>query len=232
MSAQHSVLTAAVILSLLLAGCARASEETTTTTTAAPAQTTTTVTAVETTTQPPVTLPPELVYPVPATTAIGVLQPYSPDGGDLFPAGSVEAHWYQWNGMYVVLYRGFDAASGQEICAGNSILPPTGSWIFVTNAPYLGAADAICVGAAKITGPPNGVYACGSLLYYLTEIPIDEEGTLYGTLEIGTDAGFDGQTSEAVADPGVPEFNPGLGSYELLPTDVDPGGIVTCQPLK
>ena len=71
--------------------------------------------------------------------------------------------------------------------------------------------------------------ACGALLYYLTEIPIDVEGTLYGTLEIGTAAGFEGQTSQTASDAAVPEFEPGLEGYDLPPSDVDPGGEVSCR---
>ncbi len=168
---------------------------------------------------------------VAATTAIGVLEPYSDGGAELFPPGSVEAHWYQWDGSYVVLYRGWDAASAasrQGICAGASILPPSGPpWLFVTNSPYRGDAEAICVNAAKID--PFGVQSCGPLLYYLTEIPIDEEGTLFGTLEIGDASGFNGQTSEAPADPEVPQFEPNRAAYELPPADVDSLGTVTCE---
>lgn len=231
MRTTHRALVLITIFGLVAAGCGGSSDDTTTTT-AAPAQTTTTAAEPTTTTtmaETTTTTEAVVAYAVPATSTIGVLQPYSDEGGNLFPAGSVEAHWYQWDGLYVVLYRGYDATSGNEICAGNSILPPVGSWIFVTNSPYLGAAGEICVGAAAILEAPLGVFACDSLLYYLTEIPIDEEGTLFGTLEIGTAAGFNGQTSQAVADPTVPEFEPGQAAYELPPSDVDAGGVVTCD---
>ena len=85
------------------------------------------------------------------------------------------------------------------------------------------------MGTAKIAEAPHGVYACGSLLYYLTEIPTEQEGILFGTLEIGDADGFRGQTSQAPADTSVPEFEPGLTAYELPPSDVDPGGVVTCE---
>jgi hypothetical protein len=164
-----------------------------------------------------------------ATGAIGVLQPYSPGGGDLFPPASVEAHWYRWDGRYVVLYRGFDAAAGQEICAGNSILIEGSGFDNVTNSPYLSGADEICIDADKVLEPPDGVQACGSLLYYLTEIPTGAGGTLFGTLEIGFGDGvWEGQTSQAVSDPAVPEFRPGLAAYQLPPSDVDDLGVIAC----
>ena len=236
--------TTAVVV--LASACATGEEETTTsaaaptttttapttTTTAAAAETTTTTTADATTTTEETGTTASAVIVIEPTTAIGVLQPYSTGGSDLFPPGSVEAHWYQWDGFYVVLYRGFDAQAGEEICAGNSIQPPAGPpFLFTTNSPYLGAADAICFGAPKITTPPFGVHACGPLLYYLTEIPIDEQGTLFGTLEIGTAAGFEGQTSEAASDRGVPEFEPGLPAYGLPPSDADELDIVPCAGL-
>jgi hypothetical protein len=164
-----------------------------------------------------------------ATSVIGVLQPYSPGGGDLFPPASVEAHWYRWEGLYVVLYRGFDAAAGEEICAGNSVLIEGSGFNNVTNSPYLSGADEICIDAAKILEPPEGVQACGSLLYYPTEIPTNATGTLFGTLEIGFGDGvWEGQTSQAVSDPAVPEFQPGLAAYQLPPTDADDLGTIAC----
>lgn len=223
------ILTAAV--AILAASCSSSEDTTTTaapaTTTTAAEETTTTAAEATTTTTEAETEDPAAVM-VDPTTAIGILQPYSDGGADLFPAGSVEANWYQWDGSYVVLYRGFDASAGQEICAGNSILVEGIGFNDVTNSPYLGAADEICVGAAAILEPPEGVQVCGPLLYYLTAIPIDKEGTLYGTLEIGTAPGFEGQTSQAASDASVPEFEPGLAAYELPPSGVDDLGIVAC----
>jgi hypothetical protein len=196
------------------------------TTTTAVEQTTTTTTGGEDTTTTTAAVE---AAEISATSAIGLLQPYSPGGGDLFPPASVEAHWYQWEGLYVVLYRGFDAAAGREICAGNSVLIEGPGFSSVTKSPYLSGADEICIDADKILEPPDGVQACGSLLYYLTEIPIDADGTLFGTLEIGLgDGEWDGQTSQAVSDPAVPEFRPGLAAYQLPPSDADDLGTIIC----
>lgn len=190
----------------------------------------TTTTAEETTTSEATTTTATQAAEVTATPVVGVLAPYPPEaeGAALLP-DPVEAHWYQHDGLYVVLYRGFDAASGQEICAGNSIAIEGAGFSNVTNSPYLGLADEICVGAASIAEPPSGVFACGALLYYVTAIPVDSEGTLFGTLEIGTADGFVGQTSQAATDlAATPEFIPDQPAYELAPSDVDAGGVVDC----
>ena len=199
------------------------SEESTTTTEA-------TTTTEETTTTEGTTTTIVAAVEVPVTPVVGVLAPYPPEdeGASLLP-DPVEAHWYQNNGLYVVLYRGFDASSGQDICAGNSILVDGVGFSNVTNSPYLGLADEICIGTAKIAEPPSGVYACDTLLYYVTEIPIESDGTLYGTLEIGAADGFVGQTSQAATDvAATPEFIPDQVAYQLPPSNVDPGGVVPC----
>lgn len=203
-----------------------------TTTTAAPTTTLATTTTVETTTSsaaPTTTQAPGLE--VLATPVVGVLAPYPPeDRGQALLPDPVEAHWYQHDGRYVVLYRGFDASAGREICAGNSIFIGGVGFTNITNSPHLGAVDEICVNVAKIAEPPSGVYACGSLLYYVTEIPIESEGTLYGTLEIGAPDGFSGQSSQADTDlANTPEFLPNQAAYELPESGVGAGGPVTCN---
>lgn len=168
------------------------------------------------------------------TPVTAVLQPYNMGGAALFTPGTVEAHWYQWNGLYVVLYRGFDASAGTQICAGNSI-NVGGTFGNVSNSPYLGTADEICNGAPKIAESPSGVFSCGSLLYYVTEIPTTSVGELFGTLELGPPppppppANFVGQTSNVTSDiDNTPEFTPGQTSYDLPAFGANPGGVVTC----
>ena len=225
-----------IVLAIVLFSGGGADETATTTTTTTEATTTTTE-ATTTTTEAATTTtaPAETTTTAPPTAVVaetpirGVLQPYGDgSGADLFPPGSVEANWYRWGDLYVVLYRGFDAAAEQQICAGNSIQEEAG-FNHVTNSPHLGAADEICVGTARIAEPPSGVVACGSLLYYVTEIPTATEGVLWGTLEIGTAAGFSGQTSQALPDlAATPEFLPDQAAYELPPSDFDDLTIVTC----
>ncbi|MGI9584627.1 MAG: hypothetical protein ACR2N7_03460 [Acidimicrobiia bacterium] len=209
--------------------------ETAATTTTAPAATTTTAaattTAAPTTTAPATTATTAAPSAVPPTPIVGFLDPYSPGGADLFPPGSVEAHWYRWDGLYVVLYRGFDASGGSQICAGNSIQVEGVGFGSVTNSPHNGEVDEICIDAVKIAESPSGVYSCDSLLYYVTEIPTDVEGTsvLWGTLELG-DGEWNGQTSQAWSDlANTPEFEPNLPAYDLPETTADPGGVVSCS---
>ena len=189
----------------------------------------TTMAASTTTTVAPTTTTEAMVMAlvVNPTPIVGVLEAYNPEGEALFPEESVEAHWYQWDGFYVVLYRGYDAASGAEICPGNSIMIPGVGFSHVSNAPHLGAADEICVGTATLA--TGAARACGSLLYYVTQIPTTAEGALFGTLEIGDATGFRGQTSEVIADlAATPDFEPGLEAYQLPGSGVDDLALVAC----
>lgn len=239
------ILMLVVALAMIAAACGSSDATTTTTTatavttttasvttTTAAAQTTTSAAAATTTTAGgEETTTTELTATVvAATTAIGSLEPYGPgDGPHMFPPGSVEAHWYQWDGSYVVLYRGFDANAGQEICAGNSILIEGTGFSNGTNSPYLNDANVICIDAAAIFEPPDGVQVCGPLLYYPTAIPVAASGTLYGTLEIGFgNDRWEGQTSTTPSDAAVPQFEPGLAAYELPPSGVDALGVIAC----
>ena len=165
--------------------------------------------------------------PVDASPVIGILASYNDGGEAMFDSGSVEAHWYQWNGFYVVLYRGFDASSDTAICPGNSVNVAGQGWIFVSNSPYAGDAGDVYVGVPTLAD--RAAMSCDSLLYYATQIPTTEEGVLYGTLEIGDDTGFRGHTSQADTDPAAtPEFEPGLAAYELPASAVDDLGVVVC----
>jgi hypothetical protein len=200
-------------LTLIASGCSSSGEgNTTKTSTAAEvvtttaAQTITTTTAPTSTTAAPATATAATdAAPVSATPIVGVLTGSSLKGEALFPPESVEAHWYQWDGLYVVLYRGFDASAPDPICAGNSILEAGGQFA-------------------------SGVYACGALLYYITEMPPETVGKLFGTLEIVKSGIGDGQSSIAESDiASTPEFESGLASYELPPSNVDGGGTFVCS---
>jgi hypothetical protein len=165
---------------------------------------------------------------VEATDVRDTLEPYNDQGGDLFPEGSVEVNWYQWDGFYVALYRGWDAEADSPICAGNSILTSAGLE-HVSNSPHMGAADDVCSDVPKLADPPAGVYACGSLLYYRTEIPVTADGELFGTLEFNDGSGFAGQTASGPADPeNTPEFPVGESAYQLPPSEFDDLGTVAC----
>jgi hypothetical protein len=171
---------------------------------------------------------------IPATSVVGVLTPYQDnvpgqDGSDLFPPSSVEAHWYQWLGRYVVLYRGYDATDMTPICPGNSIENAQG-FSSITNDPYPSGSSA-CDGAPNIASAPGaGVFACGGLLYYVTEIATAVTGNLWGTLELSTSEGFIGQTTfgTPVDLDNTPVFEPGLTSYDLPADDIDNLDVVNC----
>lgn len=128
-----------------------------------------------------------------------------------------------------MLLRGFNASSGGPICVGNSILEADDRSANISNSPHQGTVAEICDGVPKLADAPSGVYACGALLYYLTEIPTETVGTLFGTLEIVRSGVGDGQSAIAESDiTSTPEFEPGLSAYELPPSNVDNGGTVVC----
>jgi hypothetical protein len=196
----------------------------TTTTTVAPSTTTTTAAGTTTTIEPPPS-----GTGVPETPVVAVLEAYNEPGTELFSPGTVEAHWYQWDGLYVVLYRGIDADAVSPLCPGNSIEVTEGEFLHVSNSPIGATADEICVGVPRLAQGESGASACGALLYYITEIPIEADGTLYGTIEVNDGSGFAGQTSRAATDiASTPEFVPFQVAYTLAPSGVDDGGTVLC----
>lgn len=226
------------VVGVVAASCSSSDADDTTTTTT-PAATTSTTQAATTTTAAPTTTTtaaPETTtttmapagYEVAESPVFAELQPYSAGGAELFPAGSVQAHWYQWDGLYVVLYRGFDASDGTPICAGNSAQEAAG-FNYISDSPHNGTVDEICDGVPKVAEPPSGAFSCGPLLYMVTEIPTDVVANLWGTLEIVKGGAADGQTSAAQGNiDATPEFEPGLDAYVLPATSVDAGGPITC----
>ena len=113
------------------------------------------------------------------------------------PTGSVIARWYQSGGLYVVYYDGLDIAVTGPLCPGNSIQTATG-FDFVSNAP---TGEGACSTATTLVPAPTGVRLCGDDLLYLTAIPVETEGTLYGTIEqFRSDSSIIGLTSQVVAD--------------------------------
>ena len=111
--------------------------------------------------------------------------------------GSVIARWYQSDGMYVVHYDGLDLAVTGPLCPGNSIQTAAG-FDSVSNAP---TGDGACSTATTLVDPPTGVRLCGDQVLYLTAIPVETEGTLYGTIErFREDDTIIGLTSKVEAD--------------------------------
>jgi hypothetical protein len=171
---------------------------------------------------------------VEATPVVGTLTVFpdsvmDADGSDLFPEGSVQAHWYQWNGFYVVLYRGYDATDPMSVCPGTRILIEGGFDLeTLTSSPYPSDGDEACVDARNVV--VGASRRCGPLLYYVTNIPVSSVGELWGTIEKQTGAGFIGQTTFGTASDieNTPDFQPGQPTYELPPSDVDDLERVDC----
>jgi hypothetical protein len=197
--------------------------ETTTTvaeTTTTVAETTTTV--AETTTS--AAAGGSVVEPTAVSAVLGTdLPSYGPV--ELFPPGSVAADWYQWDGFYIVAYRGLVVT--EPLCPGNSIQTPTG-FENITNSELGGPGG--CEGATNLAGEGFGARQCGDLTYYLTEIPTDIDGSLFGTVEQFDTAGeISGSTSAVGTNlAATPQFEPGLTTYELPPSDLDDLTTVTC----
>lgn len=122
------------------------------------------------------------------------------------PPGSVEAHWYQSGGVYVVAYMGLDAETSGPLCPGNSIRTSSG-FEHVSNAP---TEEGACEGFTTLTTDPDvGPRVCQGTLLYVTSIPSTVQGTLFGTLESLADDGeaLIGMTSQAESSGGVPEID-------------------------
>lgn len=113
------------------------------------------------------------------------------------PAGSVIARWYQSDGLYVVYYDGLDIAVTGPLCPGNSIQTAAG-FEFVSNAP---TGEGACSTATTLVPAPTGVRLCGDNVLYLTAIPVETEGTLFGSVEqFRADSSIIGLTSQVAAD--------------------------------
>lgn len=122
------------------------------------------------------------------------------------PPGTVEAHWYTSGGRYVVAYVGLDLSATGPLCPGNSILTDQG-FEFVSNAP---TEEGACEGFTTLTADPEvGPLVCQGTVLYVTAIPSDKQGTLFGTIEMLADDGaaLIGLTSTAESSPDIPEID-------------------------
>ena len=210
---------AATVLSMVLAACSGDGSDTTTTTTEPVATTDTTTTTTEpatttteatTSTAPPVaTLPASPVGAIlgdtPANTykadlATGPL-PFE-DSELPAPPGEVAVSWYAYNGRYVAAFVGLETT--EELCPGASILTQSG-FEFVSNAPTTGT----CEGFPTLTADPIvEARVCHEVLFYVTLIPSDRTGTLFGTLEALAEPGIVvGLTSQSDSTAGAPDLD-------------------------
>ena len=141
-----------------------------------------------TTEQEPTQEPAAQPFSLPDTTVRASLTTHYkfPPGGPApldelpFPPGTVEARWYKSGDRYVVYYHNF-SLDGPAYCPGNSIQTTTG-FEHISNSP---AVDGACGGASTLaTEASAGVVLCDDLVLYVTQIPSDKVGDLYGTIEI------------------------------------------------
>ena len=117
------------------------------------------------------------------------------------PPGTVLAHWYRSGDRYLAVYVGVPADRG-ALCPGNSIQVGS-SFEKISNAP---AAPDACAGALQIAS--QEVQTCGDLLVYVSEIPVEKQGTLYASIERYEGDTITGVTGSAATDAGeVPEVD-------------------------
>jgi hypothetical protein len=119
--------------------------------------------------------------------------------------GNVTAQWYVSGERYVVAYAGLDVANSGPLCPGNSILTDAG-FQHVSNAP---TEEGACEGFPTLTTDPEvGPMVCQEALLYVTAIPSNLQGTLFGTLEALTEDGdLVGLTSTVQSSPEMPEID-------------------------
>jgi hypothetical protein len=156
-----------------------------------------------------------------------------------FEDGDVEAHWYQWDGTYVVVYAGWDATRGDPQCPGSLYAPgPDSEFEFISSSPQ---AEGACEPESRYSliiplDDPMGVRVCGTLVLNHTIIPVSNddgtlrEGELYGTVERIVDNGFvSSYGSVEIAGTVVAELDTTAASYSV-PDGWLPDGAtsVTC----
>ncbi len=185
------------------------------------------------------TEPPADLVDMPASGVTGVLAAYGsfPDEALPFPDGTVTAHWYQWDGSYVVVYAGWAVDESSQWCPGNSI-NKGGSFESISNGPVgsegCEPADAFEDTPTTIVEPPLGPRVCGPLVIYTTAIAVeDSDGAgnlLFGTVERYDGSAFVGSTSQAPVDAAAtPELDPGAPGYQVPDGFVPDGATeITC----
>lgn len=214
------------VLSMVIAACGDddggpSTESTTSQTETTEAPTTTTEAPTTTTTMAPTTTVAAVVLDSPVTSSFaGPFSTYifGASQGEAsaeqlgFDPASVTVHWFRGSATYVAVYQGLDAGASMYLCPGNSILQ-AGGWVHVSNAPAPGSdcAAAAGFGITVIESVPgaSGVQACNGVLSYITAIPSDQDGELFGSVEVyppdGVFFGASGSVPVVAAD--VPEID-------------------------
>ena len=152
-------------------------------------------------------------------------QTLTPHGTEDITTGPVVIFWYKGTGgTYLALYTGQGIAEGAglALCPGNSIA--TTEFLHISNTPSeAGACDSFPTVVASIQVCDHGVWI------YETVVPIDLEGTLFGSLEWNSAAGITGLTSQTPTAADTPEFEYGLASYAVPSSMTDDGSsVITC----
>jgi hypothetical protein len=114
-----------------------------------------------------------------------------------FDVGQVTAEWYSADGRFVVVYAGLDLNMSGPKCPGASIDLGGGNFQFIANAPTEGANCPLDLFPTIGAHPGVEAYECNGVLTFHTFVPVDQSGTLYGTLEIEHNNTWMGVTSTA-----------------------------------
>ncbi|HYF46996.1 MAG TPA: hypothetical protein VD926_12340 [Acidimicrobiales bacterium] len=142
----------------------------------------------------------------------------APDADPIVEPGTAGVQWYAGAGTWVAVFIGLDLEGLGPLCPGTSVETGPGTFLHVSNTP---TEDGACEG---FTNPEATVRRCGEVLVYETLIPLDVEGTLYGSVERAADGGIEGITSRAEADPGqAPDIDPQAPAYD------SPAGVFECE---
>ena len=148
-----------------------------------------------------------------------------PDGEELYPAGSVTAHWYSGGDTLAVVYTG--APTDMDLCPGASVQSgDPNNFEFVANAPSDDPDG--CEGFPTLD-PEASARVCGPVIIFTSVIPTESEGTLYGTLELSDpDVVSRGATSTVdTTGETPPDLDTEATAYSF-PTEMVAEGDVTC----
>ncbi len=208
-------------LALVAAACGDTAGDTTTTAppTATLAPPTTQPPATTTTAAPTTTVPPTTTTAAPAHPGSSVTSQLTDSyvfGSEQGPAtaddlpfdmAAITVHWYNGGDNVVAVYDGLDPAASEYLCPGNSILTAAG-FEHVSNAAVPGADCSNAFSTIDSVPGVSGGQVCNGLVSYITAIPSNLDGELFGTIEVyppdGRFVGATGTVIMAAADlPGI-----------------------------
>jgi hypothetical protein len=128
-----------------------------------------------------------------------------------FDPADVTVHWFRGDDSYVAVFSGLPADASPYLCPGTSIFQSTG-WFHVSNtaAPGADCAAAVGFGLEVVDSVPgvSGGQLCNGTVSVITAISSDQDGDLFGTVEIyppdgrflGATGSVDGITAADVPD--------------------------------